>query len=50
MSLLHNNVTVTKVTDNRIIATLRMTAMAQYKPEMSGYQEGGQGYRHDSLS
>lgn len=29
MSLLHNNATVTKVTDNRIIAPLRMTAMAQ---------------------
>lgn len=50
VSLHYNDVTVTKVTDNRIIATLRMIAMAQCMSEMSGYQEGGQGYRHDSLS
>lgn len=50
VSLHYNDVTVTKVTDNRIIATLRMIAMAQCMSEMSGYQAGGQGYRHDSLS
>lgn len=48
MSLHYSNVTVTKVTDNRIIATLRMIAMAQCMSEMSSYQEGGQGYKHDS--
>lgn len=50
VSLHYNDVTITKVTDNRIIATLRMIAMTQCMSEMSGYQEGGQGYRHDSLS
>lgn len=46
----YKKVTITKVTDNKIIASLRMIAVTQCTSKMSSYQDRGQGYRHDAMS